>query len=198
MPPTPDTHTDTEAGPATAASANGTAPTPAPVVRGAEVRARLHALSAHVPPPLRPALLGAATGLRSQLGMAAVLLATGEEARDRLPERLRHSRALRSALIAAVAELLADKTPFAKSRLAPGGLAARVVLAGYAATVLAKVEGRDGTTDAVVAALTAAVAAKVGHDLRAVCARRVPDRLVAVAEDALAVALVAAAVSGTA
>jgi hypothetical protein len=50
----------------------------------------------------------------------------------------------------------------------------------------------------VVAAVTAAVAAKVGHDLRAACARRVPDRLVALAEDAVAVALAAAAVSGTA
>ena len=132
------------------------------------------------------------------MGMAAVLLATGEGARDRLPERLRHSRALRSALIAAVAELLADKTPFAKSRLAPGGLAARVVLAGYAATVLAKVEGRDGTTDAVVAAVTAAVAAKVGHDLRAAVPAGCPTGWWPWPRTRLAVALAAAAVSGTA
>jgi uncharacterized membrane protein len=198
VPPIPDTHADTEAGTNPSASTNGTAPVPDPVVQGAVLRARLHALSARVPPPVRPVLLGAATGLRSQMGLAAVLLATGEGGRDRLPQRLRNSGALRSALIAAVAELIADKTPFPKSRLAPGGLATRVVLAGYAAMTLAKVEGRDGTTDMVAAAIAAAVAAKVGHDLRAVCARRVPDRLVALAEDAVAVALAAAAVSGVA
>jgi len=198
MPPTPDTRADPEAQPSGYLSANGTAPSPAGVVPGPTVRTRLHALSAHVPPSLRPALLGAATGLRSQMGMAAVLLATTEGDRDRLPPRLRQGGALRSALVAAVAELIADKTSLPRSRLAPGGLATRVVLAGYAAGTLARVEGRDGTTDVVVAAVTAAVAAKFGHDLRAACARRVPDRLVALAEDAVAVALAAAAVSGVA
>ncbi len=198
MPPSSDARAVTETGPSGSVSGNGTSPARAGDVSGTTVRTRLHAVSAHVPPPLRPVLLGAATGLRSQIGMAAVLLAAGDGGRDRLPPRLRRAGAPRSALVAAAAELIADKTSLPGSRLSPGALAARVVLAGYAASALARVEGREGTTDMVVAAAVAVVAAKLGHDLRAACARRVPDRLVALAEDAVAVALAAAAVSGTA
>jgi uncharacterized membrane protein len=147
-----------------------------------------------VPAPVRPALLGAATGLRSQIGVAAVLVAAGEEGRQHLPERLQRASALRSALIALATEILTDKTRFAKDRMSPGSLAARLVLAGYAAHALASVEERPAGNDVVVAALSALAAAKVGHDLRALLARRMPDRLVALAEDAVAVALAALAV----
>jgi uncharacterized membrane protein len=146
----------------------------------------------------RPALLGAATGLRSQMGMAAVLLAAGEGGRSRLPKRLQQPSAVRSTLLAAVGELIADKTARAGSRLAPGALAARLVLAGLAAAALAKVEGRDVTVDVAIAVAAAAVAANVGHDLRALLARNLPDRVVALGEDAVAIAMAALAVGGAA
>jgi uncharacterized membrane protein len=162
------------------------------------LRATLRSASGRLPVLARPALLGAATGLRSQLGMAAVLLAAGEGGRDRLPKRLQQPSAVRSTLLAAVGELIADKTARAGSRLAPGALATRLVLAGLAAAALAKVEGREVTVDVAIAVAAAAVAANIGHDLRAVIARKLPDRVVAFGEDAVAIALAALAVGGAA
>lgn len=158
----------------------------------------VRAASGAVPASIRPALLGAATGLRSQMGMAAVLLAVDDDGRSGLPARLQSSAATRSAVTAAVGELIADKMPRVGSRLAPGALAARLVLAGLASAALAKVEDRDVAVDVAVAVVAAAVAAKVGHDLRASLARRLPDRSVAVAEDVVAIALAVGAVGSCA
>ena len=158
------------------------------------LRATLRQWSPLVPAPARSALLGAATGLRSQMGMAAVLVAAGESGRERLPERLRHHQALRSALIAAVGELLADKLPRTGSRLRPGPLAARLVLAGYASRALAHAEEREGGPDVVVAVVASLVAAKVGYEVRARLSRHLPDPLVGLCEDVVAVVLAAVAV----
>jgi uncharacterized membrane protein len=137
---------------------------------------------------LRAAVLGAATGLRSTVALAALVLRGG----DGLPAALRHPAARPVAVAASGGELVTDKLPGTGSRLAPLSLAGRVTCAGLAAAVLARA-GRQAPVPAVlVAAAAALAAAKVGHDARAALGRRLPDPVVAVAEDALAIGLAAA------
>lgn len=136
-------------------------------------------------------MIGAASGLRSQFGSGAVVLALRNQ---NAPGFLRR-RTVRTAFALAVAgEIVADKLPVAGSRLAPGPLAARVVLGGAAAGYLAWSRQAPVVPAAAVAALVALGAAKLGHDVRAAVATKVPDLAVAVAEDALAASLALAAV----
>jgi hypothetical protein len=136
-------------------------------------------------------LVGAATGLRSQLGVAAVVLRADQ---DRLPAFLRTRAAARSVIAAAGGEILADKSARAIDRLRPVPLAMRFALGGVAGGLLAHAERRPVAPSVAIASAAAVLAAKVGHDLRARAARTVPDRVVAVAEDGVAIAL---AVAGT-
>ena len=114
---------------------------------------------------LPSALLGAASGMRSTVGLAAVI-AQGE---PELPALLRHRLAKPAAGVAVAAELVLDKMPFTGSRLEPAGMAGRLMFAG-----------------------AAAVTAKLSHDARAHLAKRVPDLAVAVGEDLLALTVAAA------
>ena len=145
------------------------------------------------PGPLRTVcssvLVGAATGLRSQMGVAAVVLRADKGG---LPPFLRTTAAARAVVVVAAGELLVDKSPRAASRLRPGPLAARIVLGGLASGLLAASEKRSVVPAVALASAASVAAAKVGHDLRARAARSVPDRLVAVAEDGVALGLAAA------
>ena len=71
--------------------------------------------------------------------------------------------------------------PFTGSRLEPAGLAGRIAFAGVAGALLAR--DRAVVPSVVVAVAAAVVTAKLAHDLRARAAEKVPDRVVAVAED---------------
>ena len=114
--------------------------------------------------------------------------------KDGLPSWLRTTAAARLVTVAAGAELVADKTDRVGDRLRPGPLAARAVLGGLAAGLLAHAEKGPVVTAATLGSAAALLAAKVGHDLRARTAKMLPDPVVAVAEDGLAIAL---AVMGT-
>jgi uncharacterized membrane protein len=122
-------------------------------------------------------MLGAATGLRSTVGVGRLVA--------------RRSGVLgRSVVAAAVCtELVLDKLPSTGSRLAPPALAGRLLVAGVGAAALARGERRPPFGLAVVSSAAALAAAKAGHDARVALARRLPDTVVAVAEDALAFAL---------
>ncbi|HEY6622793.1 MAG TPA: hypothetical protein VIX85_03090 [Acidimicrobiales bacterium] len=135
-------------------------------------------------------LVGAATGMRSQLGVAAVVLRAD---RDGLPPFLRTTAAARSVTVAAVAEFVVDKLPIAGDRLRPPSLALRFALGGLAAALLAHAERRPVVPAAALAVAAAGLGAKAGHDLRALAARTVPDPVVAVVEDGVAITLAAAA-----
>ncbi|HEY2564299.1 MAG TPA: hypothetical protein VGI44_11345 [Acidimicrobiales bacterium] len=134
-------------------------------------------------------LIGAASGLRSQLGLAAVVLRANNGGQ---PPFLRTATAGRTVAAAAFTELLVDKSPRAPDRLRPAGLVARLVLSGLASGLFAHSEARPVAPSAALASATALLAAKVGHDLRARAVRSVPDPVVAVAEDGLALYLAAA------
>jgi uncharacterized membrane protein len=132
------------------------------------------------------ALLGAATGLRSQMGLAAVVL---HSAPDRLPTPLRSKAARSTAGLAAIGELVADKLPTAPARTAPVGLAARLGGAAGAAWLVGRSRGTAVLPEIAVAAGVAVATAFAGMALRARLSRRFPPTAVALAEDAAAISL---------
>jgi uncharacterized membrane protein len=136
-------------------------------------------------------LLGAASGLRSQLGVATVVARSDSS----LPQILRRPLTRRLLMVAAAGELIADKLPATPSRLAPPGIASRLLLGALAAGLFAETQRARWRPAAAIGATSAALAAKLGHDLRARLARHAPDPAVAVVEDAVAVGLAAAGVS---
>jgi uncharacterized membrane protein len=135
----------------------------------------------------RAAALGAATGLRSTVALAALIVRRDQG----LPAVLRHPAARPAAVLADAGELVMDKLPRTPSRLDPPALAGRLIFAGLAAVVLARSAGQPPVPAAAVAVAAALAAAKVGHDARAALGRRLPDPVVAVAEDAVAIGLAA-------
>jgi uncharacterized membrane protein len=73
---------------------------------------------------LSSVILGAASGLRSQLGVAAVVARSGPF----LPSMFREPWIRRLLLAAAAGELVVDKLPGTPSRLAPQGIVPRLAL----------------------------------------------------------------------
>ncbi len=139
---------------------------------------------------LGSALLGAASGMRSTVGFAAVVT-RGDK--DGLPAALRNRFSRQAADLAVAAELVLDKMPFTGSRLEPAGMAGRLVLGGAAAGLAAaRSPGRPVFSSVLVAAAAAALMAKLAHDLRAVAAKKVPDAAVGVVEDLAALGIAAA------
>jgi uncharacterized membrane protein len=132
-------------------------------------------------------LLGAASGLRSQMGVAAIAVRSDPS----LPPIVRQPWTRRVLVAAAVGELIADKLPNTPSRLEPQGIVGRLVLGGLAAGLFAQTRRAPWLPAAGMGAVSAIVAAKIGHDLRAQLAKQVPDPAVAVAEDAVALGLAA-------
>ena len=133
----------------------------------------------------RAGVLGAATGLRSTVALAALVVRRN----DGLPAALGHPAAQVAAAIACAGELVADKLPTTPSRLTPRGLSSRLIAASLAAAVLARREARGPVPAVVIASAAALAAAKIGHDTRRGLDRRFPDPVVALAEDGLAIGL---------
>ena len=140
---------------------------------------------------LRAALLGVASGMRSTVGLAAVVIGRDEP----LPRPLRRALSPRAVTVSVIGELVSDKLPSAPSRLDPPGLIARVASASVAAALASNKKGARIAADAAVAAVAAAVSARVSHDLRARAAERWGATRAAIAEDAVAIALAVAAVN---
>ncbi|HET9120047.1 MAG TPA: hypothetical protein VFN72_05905 [Solirubrobacterales bacterium] len=132
-------------------------------------------------------MLGAASGLRSQMGVAAIAVRSDPS----LPPIVRQPWTRRVLVAAAVGELIADKLPNTPSRLEPQGIVGRLVLGGLAAGLFAQTRRAPWLPAAGMGAASAIVAAKIGHDLRAQLAKQVPDPAVAVIEDAVALSLAA-------
>ncbi|MCS0637781.1 hypothetical protein NX801_19345 [Streptomyces sp. LP05-1] len=149
----------------------------------------------------RAALVGAASGLRSQAGLAAVALTArpGDPGSGLLARRWGRG----GALLGAVGEAVADKLPATPSRLAPAGLLPRLVLGGLTGGLLAArdtgrgVAGGPPVRGALVGVATAAGAAVAGARWRrAAWEWGWPDWPAALVEDAVTAALAYAAVRG--
>lgn len=141
---------------------------------------------------IREVLVGVVSGLRSQLGTAAVALTTDAAETSRPAALLASRRATALASLGALGELVGDKLPQTPSRLAPAGLVPRTLFGGLAAAALAG-RGPGGPPPAVAAAMGAAGA--VGGSFAGAWWRRTAhdragtDWPGAVAEDLLALAL---------
>ncbi|MGQ7296848.1 hypothetical protein [Quadrisphaera sp. KR29] len=131
---------------------------------------------------LRSALLGAAAGSRSSLGLVAPALTSGASAGAKV-----------LAVLPAVGELVADKSPAAPARTSAQGLPARLVSATGGAAALAAREGANAVVPSVAAAAGATGGAFGGLAWRRWASRRVPDWQAALVEDGVAVGLAAAA-----
>jgi uncharacterized membrane protein len=136
----------------------------------------------------RAAALGAATGLRSTVGLG--VLAWHRSAGPSTPF-------VRTAVAAVLCtELAFDKLSTTPSRLDPKPLGGRVLFAGVGGAALARLQRTSAIPAAAVAAAAALTAARAGHGARVACARRMPDPVAAVVEDATAIWLAAWASSG--
>jgi uncharacterized membrane protein len=135
--------------------------------------------------------LGAASGLRGQLGVATLVARSDPS----LPPILRQPWTRRLLAAAAAGELVVDKLPATPSRLAPRGFIGRLALGALAAGLFAQTRQAPWPPAAAIGATSAAVAAKLGHDVRARLAHHAPDPAVAVLEDALALGLAAVGAS---
>lgn len=150
------------------------------------------------PTLLRPLLLGVATGLRSQLGMAVLAWSDPPSGRDPRALQVLRSRPARVALAAAAAgELVGDKLPSAPSRLNPPALAGRLVFgAAVGALAAGRADRRTTGLAAAVGVLGAAAGSYGGAAYRKAAAGRTgtPDLPWALVEDAAAAGLAAVAV----
>jgi uncharacterized membrane protein len=134
-------------------------------------------------------LAGAATGLRSTVGVAALI----NRRSSGLPTWLARQPAVAVARLAVTGELVADKLPSTISRMQPAGLAGRAALAALAGAVIARSADQPLLPAAVVASAAALASARIGHDVRAAVSDRLLPCGVAAAEDGLALALADAA-----
>lgn len=145
-------------------------------------------------PWLAAVALGAVTGLRSLSGVALVSRHSPAIPRRRAGDVARMlsrpvvGRALRAA---AVGELVADKLPAIPARVHPGPLLARVILGGVCGWWVAESHRGDRARSMLLAAAAAAASAHAAYRTRRwlTRTRRVPDPVIAVTEDVLALTL---------
>jgi uncharacterized membrane protein len=131
---------------------------------------------------LRALSIGAVAGLRTFTAPAATL-GIGRQVWSGL------------AIVAAAGELVADKLPFTPSRLAPGAFGARLVSGGLCGRALARRFDGSGTIGLAAGAAAAAASAWAGYSLRHELTQRgLPDFVVALCEDAIALFVAARAV----
>jgi uncharacterized membrane protein len=131
--------------------------------------------------------LGVVAGLRS-MAAPAVLGWAAHEGRVRVPVRgLRQKRAAEVVMTMAVGEIIADKLPFMPNRTSAPSLAARVVSGALVGGALCASKRKPVRLGVLAGAVGALVGTYGAFHLRHRLSQRVPDKLVAVAEDAIAV-----------
>ncbi len=139
--------------------------------------------------------LGVTAGMRSQIPLALLAFkvnrAGGLGSRPS-PLRLLQRRGVGIGLgLSAVGEVAVDKLPFVPSRLRPGPLAGRLGFGGAAGGLLAHGAGNEAWVGASLGALGALAGSLAGYTAR-VEGRRItnlPDPVLALIEDVVAVAL---------
>jgi uncharacterized membrane protein len=145
---------------------------------------------------LRATALGFATGLRSLMPLALLAGRAEDEGVDIADggwvlDALQSKWVVAGLRLAALGEVVADKLPFAPSRVDPLPLAARVVLGGTTAGLTSLSEGRASDVGATFGAIGAVIGSFIGYEVRSRLTRRLglPDLVVALGEDALALSL---------
>lgn len=137
------------------------------------------------------ALIGTATGYLSQVGLATLVTVTPER---QLPAFARSPWIRRLSFASATGEMFANAfISSLPSRTDPQALGGRIAFGAGSAALLALTRRRNIVVPLIVGGTSAAIAAKVAHDQRAALSRHVPDPLVGLAENAVAVGLAVAA-----
>ena len=156
-------------------------------------------------PYARAASAGLATGMRSTMAFTAMAYAArlgNFSLRDhRLDRVLRSKPALPVLGLAALGELVVDKLPMTPSRLEPGPLAGRLVGGSLAGALASRGRGGSPVTGALVGMAAALASSWIFNRGRTWIGDRtgIPDPVVAVGEDGLAIAAATyAAARGTA
>jgi uncharacterized membrane protein len=149
----------------------------------------------------RTALLTFASGLRSQVPFATLAesAARGEFAKHASgPVGLFRRRDVQLLCYASSAgELVFDKLPFTPSRMEPGPFAGRLMLGGIAGAIYARGNNRSAALGFVIGATSSGVGTYAGYHARRAIGQQsgLPDPVVAVGEDVIAVAIAHVAVS---
>lgn len=148
----------------------------------------------------RAALMGFAAGLRSQIPLASLARAVAQDEitapSGPLGTPLRSKRGRQILLVAAVGEAIVDKTPLASSRLKRGALLGRLGSGAISAATLAQTQGTPVTGAAIRGAAGAGIGSVIGYLFRVVGGRitGLPDLIVALAEDTIAIGLARSAI----
>lgn len=92
-------------------------------------------------------------------------------------------------VLLAIVELVADKLPSTPSRTAPPGLIARILLGGLSGAVIAAAASMAFALGAVLGAIGGVAGAFAGYQVRTrlVKALKVPDFVIAIVEDVVAI-----------
>ena len=159
-------------------------------------------MTIHLTPLARAALLGAATGIRSQLPLALLARAAahgelvGGETSS--PAWLRHPRTARLTALSAIGETVGDKLPFVPARTKPGPLLGRVVFGGLVGALAMRAQGEDPLGGALAGAAAGGLLAVVATKLRAAGVKRtgLPDVLWGTGEDFVTLAVGLAGLPG--
>lgn len=132
-------------------------------------------------------LLGVTAGLRTMTAPASLALAQQEPGARKI-RLLGDPRTSRVLTYLALGELIFDKLPFAPSRIAPAGLSGRMLSGAMCGAAVAQEDQAAGALLGMAGALASSFA---GYSLRkrAGKASGLPDPLIALAEDGLAVGL---------
>jgi uncharacterized membrane protein len=144
--------------------------------------------------------LGFGAGMRSQLPLALIgwRIRQLEERGDnvRLPSVLRSTWFAPVATILAAGEFVGDKLPITPSRLNLGPLIGRFVIGGLSGAIAASFSKQSPAMGALAGAIGALGGAFAGYHARKAVVRAsgVPDPVVAVAEDAIALGISANAI----
>ena len=143
----------------------------------------------------RAAFIGFAAGLRSQVPFFALSRAAGNGTfagdAGRPLSWLRVPRIQMMLGLSAAGEMIVDKAPFVPNRTDPGPLFGRVAIGAAAGAAIATDAGAATVEGAVAGVIGAAIGSFAGRHGRAWLVRilRVPDFVVALAEDGLALGL---------
>jgi uncharacterized membrane protein len=137
-------------------------------------------------------LIGVVTGLRSMTAPAVVAWAAHRSWLNLHGTSLTFMGSTAAVVIfslMAAAELVADKLPSTPSRLKPTGLVARIILGGLSGAGLAVAGAQSIVIGIVLGAVGGVVGAFAGYQIRTrlVQALKVPDLVVALLEDVVAI-----------
>ncbi|MBA3943941.1 MAG: DUF4126 family protein [Herpetosiphonaceae bacterium] len=139
-------------------------------------------------------LLGVITGMRSMTGLATISAYLNHGAPQELGapwDRLGSPTADAVSKVAALGEMIADKTPAIPARIKPGPLVGRALIGALGGGSFAQSRGESALTGAGFGALGAIASTFGFYYLRQQIDNRLhmPDFVVALAEDAAAVTL---------